>query len=94
MTSDEIFAGLREEFADPAHLERMRAFEQSCKAELEHHEEWRREHPDKWIAVFGGELVASDSSEDVLLGKLEKLGLPIGEVLIDFLPREDIPWIL
>ncbi len=48
-----------------------------------HREDLVRQHPDRWIAIFGEEVVGVAPSLEELLDDLEKKGIPVGQVLVE-----------
>jgi hypothetical protein len=49
------------------------------------------QHPDRWVAVYGGVVVATDRSLPRLLKRLDAKGLPRGQVFIEYLAtHEDV----
>ena len=48
-----------------------------------------KDHPQEWVALFDGEVRASDKSFDKLMGEIDKQGIPRGEVLVRFIDRSE-----
>lgn len=57
----------------------------------DHRAELLAQHPDRWIAVYGGEVVATSRSLPQLLKRLDAKGLSRGQVVTEYLAtREDV----
>lgn len=59
-----------------------------------HADEWRREYPDRWIAVYGGELIAVADSQEALVSAVEARQVPLAEVVVDFLSEQRVAYLL
>lgn len=51
-----------------------------------------RKHPERWVAVHGGEVVAVATTVEELLRQVDEKGLPRRDVIIQFLTRK--PYIM
>jgi len=60
--------------------------ERDLKFALEHMQEWRRKHPNRWVAVHGGKLVAVESDAAALHEAICKQGIPPRESYVKFIP--------
>jgi hypothetical protein len=61
----------------------------------EHLEEWKELYPDKWVAVFKGELIGVDANLDGLFKIIEAKNIPQPYTeVIRFLSTKKITWIL
>jgi len=77
--------------------------ERELKAKRANHEwllarkgDLREQYPDKYVAVFNGQIVGSDADLDRLFKKLRaKLkGKDLSAVAVDLIATDDIVWIL
>lgn len=59
-----------------------------------HVEEWKKEYPDKWAAVYKEELVAVAGNYDSLVRMLKEKGVPREKTVCHFLSTKPIHWIL
>lgn len=48
-----------------------------------------KEHPQEWVALFDGEVRATDKSFNNLMGKIDSQGIPRGETLVRFIDRSE-----
>ncbi len=62
--------------------------DENVRTLLDHLEEWRGRHPNSWIAVYDGQLMAVESSKERLFRALDHKKIPLAEVLLDFLNAE------
>jgi hypothetical protein len=61
---------------------------------LKNVDRWRAEYPNRWIAVYNGELVAVADTQERILTAISDKGLPLPEVIIDFLGEQQYAYIL
>ena len=84
-----VLDGLADHIGDATKaLKSKEQMDANVRFALEHLEEWRREHPNKWVAVYDHKLVATASSKGELVGKLHEAGVPLREVYVDFISEE------
>ena len=58
---------------------------------FDHMEEWRREHPDKWIAVYNKKLVGAEASIEALRATLAKKNISLSDdIFMTFLYKEKV----
>lgn len=69
-------------------LERKQRMDHDAQFLISHLEEWRKKHPNNWVAVYDGRLVAVEPSKERLLETLQKVQVPLDSVLLDFLSEE------
>jgi hypothetical protein len=90
-----ILEGLARNMGNPQEaLETKQRMDANVRFALDHLEEWRQHHPNKWIAVYDAQVVASESSKTGLLKTLHKKKLPLREVYVDFVSEEKAALIL
>lgn len=91
----DVLEGLQERLGDPKRaLEDQRRLNRDIKYLLSHLPKWRKEHPNRWVAVYDGKLVAVEGSRDRLLKAIDQQKLPLRKVLIDFVREEETAFIL
>lgn len=81
MTDKEIMQILHE--ADEAH-----------KWMIRNYEEIRKNNINKYVAVNGDGVIASDDDFDALLSYLEKKNEDLNRIVIEFIPENDIEMLL
>jgi hypothetical protein len=87
-TREAIYAAMEEHFSDKELLhERLERFGADVQFALDHSEEWRRLHPDHWIAVYQRELVAVEQDEKSLYAAAKRKSIPLADAFVNFLPR-------
>ncbi|MGB6895003.1 MAG: DUF5678 domain-containing protein [Dehalococcoidia bacterium] len=55
---------------------------------------WRAKYPNRWVAVYEGELVAVADTVERLLEDIERKGLPVRKAVIDFIAEKRANFIL
>ena len=60
----------------------------------EHRQELLKSYADRWIAVCNGNVVAVEKNLEMLIKKLEQLGLPPGHVYQEYLTEREEQLIL
>lgn len=94
MTTD-VLEQMRKQAEDASTaLRRRRQMDDNVRFALEHLEEWRQKHPNSWIAVNEGRLVAAEPSRELLLDALKKQSIALDGVYVDFLSEEKAVLIL
>jgi hypothetical protein len=94
MTSD-VLDRMRAQIGDPMKaLERKKRMDESVRFALEHLEQWREEHPNNWVAVYDHRLVAAEPSRERLIEAVEKSGVALDEVYVDFITEEKSLFVL
>ena len=74
--------------------QRLQRLDRDVQYLLAHLDDWRSEHPNRWVAVYNGELVAVEDSKERLIKAIARKGLPLPEVLVDFVSEEEVSLIL
>jgi len=59
-----------------------------------HQQEWKKQYPDKWIAVYKEELVAIAATTADLYRELEERDIPRNHTKVHFLSTKNIRWML
>jgi hypothetical protein len=90
---DEIFEALEQWMRDPVNIERGLRLDAAVQLAIDHDEQWRKEYPNRWIAVSHTGLIAVEDSRSSLLDRLRELGIPLDEVYKELL-REPRPAII
>jgi hypothetical protein len=93
MTAQEMYETMLRLWADPAFRESGRRLDAAMRVAMEHDEQWRKEHPNRWIAADCNGLIAVADSHAELIGKVRELGIPLDEVYEELL-REPRPVIV
>ncbi len=58
------------------------------------YEELRRKYPNKFIAIKDKKVIAVSSDLNSLIDELKALNIDLNKVLIEFIPEEDLEFIL
>jgi len=56
-----------------------------------HREEFLRQYPDQWIAVYRKDIIGNDKDLLRLIRKLRTGGAPLNRIALEMLSREEIP---
>lgn len=85
----------RQRLGDPKEaFEQQRRLERDLHFLLSNLDKWRETHPNRWIAVYNGKLVAVADTRDRLLKELEAAGVPLRHALIDFVGEQKVALVL
>lgn len=57
-------------------------------------DEWRTKYPNRWVAVYDGELVVLADSSESLLEQMKEKGIPVRKAVIDFVTEKRANFIL
>ncbi len=91
----ELVRQLRERLGDPEEaLRKQQRLNEDARLFFAKVDEWRRQHPNRWVAVYGGELVAVADTREAVLAAVAEKGLPIEEVLVGFVSEEPSVFVL
>jgi hypothetical protein len=60
---------------------------------LSHMDEWRQTHPNRWVAVHNETFLIEDT-QGKLLEAIRLKGVPLAEVLIDFISEQRVAYLL
>jgi hypothetical protein len=93
MTLEEMYENVVRLMKDPATVESGRRLDESVDFARVHDEMFRREHPNRWIAVHRDRLVAVREAHSDLIQAIKDQNVPINEVYTEFL-REPRPVII
>lgn len=89
MTRDQIL----ESIGDPAEtVRRLRSFERS--AILLEESAVRERYCRRWVAAFEGKVIADSEGFDALLRQVDAMGVPRGQVAVQFMSDDDAPVIV
>jgi hypothetical protein len=55
----------------------------------EHREQWLREHPDRWVAVYNRQFVGAAKDIKRLITQLERKGIPPAQVYVEYLTEKE-----
>ena len=93
--STDLLEGFAQRLGDPERARKhQRRLDRDLGFLLSHMDEWRKTHPNRWVAVYGGELVAIEDSKERLLEAIGKKKLPLREVLVDFISEQQVALVL
>lgn len=74
---------------DPEQLAReLEAFSRAEQSFWRNHDRFLREHPDKWVAIRGDDVLIADTLE-ALLSELDRNGIRRGEAFVEFVTATD-----
>ena len=74
---------------DPEQLAReLEAFSRSEQFFWRNHDRFLREHPDRWIAISGEDVLVADTLE-ALLADLDRGGIQRGQAFVEFVTTSD-----
>ena len=59
-----------------------------------HHDQFVRQYPDQWIAIYNKKVVGVHGDFEMLLEVLRKKGISPGNVVIELMSTEKVTWIL
>lgn len=78
--------------AEESHLsveEELKRYGKDLEYLDEHRQELLERYPERWVAVYNLRVVGAAKDLRRLIGKLEKQGIPPGEVYREFLTRNE-----
>ena len=75
-------------------MRELRRFQRSTRFVARHRPKLTRHYPDKWIAVRDAEVAFTATSFDVLVRKVRRAGLHLGDFHVAFLNTKPEIWIL
>ena len=74
---------LREIIGDPKRLDaELQQFSKDAKLLSSQYTHLRKKYPNRWVAVFGGEVRADAESLDHLLARMDALQIPRGKAVV------------
>lgn len=89
MTREQILESL----GDPAELVRRLKSYQKSRARLAD-TDVREQYRDRWVAAYEGKVIADSEAFDTLLRDVDAMGVPRGQVAVEFMSDDDTPMIL
>lgn len=75
-------------------LKRQERLNNDVRFLLDHMESWRQSHPNRWVAVYNGELVAVEDTQERLFRVLAEKHVPLAQAVIDFVTEERVSYLL
>jgi hypothetical protein len=87
----DAFANLAEKIGDPAAaLEKQRRSLRDVDFIWSHEEDWRKQHPNRWVGVYDQKVIAREDTLERLLAAVKKSRIPLSDVTIQFIPEERV----
>jgi len=75
-------------------IEKLARFKKSTDFLANNKTKLRKQQKDKYVAIKDGKFVDADEDIEVLRKNLKKKGMDAKDVLIEFMPSDEVIWIL
>lgn len=90
MDAKEKSAFIQKNLGEPQKIaEGLRRFRKSAMVLSKQRPRMIQEHPQEWVALFDGEVRASNKSFENLMGEIDRQEIPRGEVLVRFIDSSE-----